>query len=106
VVVALKHTKLFASTVIALLFMTAVFIFAPKLGPFSSVRASNTVPQTDLEYANGTLTPNNAPFKVWYSWVNTSGTQIIYYAAYTTPYYPYPVPIANIIGQHLKIGLP
>jgi len=104
VVVALNRKKLFASTVIALLLMAMVFALSPKSGSFNIVSASSILPQADLEYANGTLASNNAPFKVWYNWVNVSGTQVIYYAAYTTPDYPYPVPIANIIGQHFSLA--
>ena len=104
VVVALKRTQLFASTVIALLLMATVFALSPKSGPFNIVSASSILPVANLEYANGTIAPENAPFKVWYNWVNVSGTQVIYYAAYTTPDYPYPVPIANIIGQHFTLA--
>jgi hypothetical protein len=66
--------------------------------------ASSILTQADLEYANGTLVSDYAPFKVWYDWINVSGTQVIYYAAYTTPDYPFPVPIANIIGQHFSLA--
>ena len=98
-----KRTQLFASTAIALLLTMTVFSLYPQTCPFNLVSASSIIPQADLEYANGTLTSNNAPFKVWYSWVNVSNTQVIYYAAYTTPDYPFPVPIANIIGQHFSL---
>ena len=84
--------------------MATVFAFSPQSGPFNIVNASSILPQADLEYTNGTLASNNVPFKVWYNWVNVSGTQVIYYAAYTTPDYPYPVPIANIIGQHFSLA--
>jgi hypothetical protein len=100
---ALNRTGLFASTVIALLLMVMVFSFSFKVGSFCAVRASSILPQVDLEYINGTLVPDYAPFKVWYDWVNVSDTQVVYYAAYTTPDYPYPVPIANIIGQHFRL---
>lgn len=33
-----------------------------------------------------------------------SGTQIINYAIYTTPDYPFPVPISSLIGQHLRLA--
>ncbi|MBE3115742.1 hypothetical protein IMZ68_00915, partial [Candidatus Bathyarchaeota archaeon] len=99
-----KHTQLFASTAIALLLTAMLFALCPQSGPFNLASASSTIPQADLEYANGTLTSGNAPFKVWYNWVNVSNTQVIYYAAYTTPDYPFPVPIANIIGQHFTLA--
>ena len=62
---------------IALLIMAAVFAFFPKSGPFNPVAVSNSLLQTDLEYADGTITPENSPLKVWYAWVNVSGTQVI-----------------------------
>ncbi len=96
--------QLFASIVMALLLMATVFTLSPMSGPFNLVSASSIIPQADLEYANGTLASNNAPFKVWYNWINVSNTQVIYYAAYTTPDYPYPVPIANIVGQHFTLA--
>ena len=96
--------QLFASTVMALLLMATVFTFSPMSGPFNLVSASSIIPQADLEYANGTLASNNTPFKVWYNWINVSNTQVIYYVAYTTPDYPYPVPIANIVGQHFTLA--
>ena len=99
----MNRAGLFASTVVALLLMTMVFSFSFKVGSICTVRASSILPQAGLEYVNGTLVPNYAPFKVWYDWVNVSDTQVVYYAAYTTPDYPYPVPIANIIGQHFRL---
>ena len=99
-----KHTHLFVLIVIALLLTATVFALSPISGPFNLASASNIIPQADLEYANGTLVPGNAPFKVWFNWVNVSNTQVIYYAAYTTPDYPFPVPIANIIGQHFSLA--
>ena len=95
--------QLFALTAIALLLSAMVLTLSPASGQLNLVSESITIPQTDQEYANGTLAPNNAPFKVWYNWINTSNTQILYYAAYTTPDYTFPVPIANIIGQHFSL---
>lgn len=94
-------TQLFALTTIALLLSAIVLALSSAAsGQFNPVNASSTIPLSDQEYANGTLVSNNAPFKVWYMWVNVSNTQVLYYAAYTTPDYPFPVPIANIVGQH------
>ena len=98
-----KLTQLFASTAIALLLTVMIFALFPQSESFNLASASTIVPQADMEYSNGTLSSNNAPFKVWYTWVNVSNTQVLYYAAYTTPDYPFPVPIANIIGQHFSL---
>jgi hypothetical protein len=97
----LKH--MFAPTIVALLLTATFLVISPASGQFNLASASSIMPQADQEYANGTLASNNAPFKVWFNWVNVSNTQVIYYAAYTTPDYPFPVPIANIIGQHFSL---
>lgn len=89
-----------APAIVALLLTATFLVISPASGQFNPVNASSTIPLPDREYANGTLASNNAPFKVWYDWVNVSNTQVLYYAAYTTPDYPFPVPIANIVGQH------
>jgi hypothetical protein len=96
-------TQLFALTAIALLLSAMVLALSPASGQLNLSSAPSTIPLADQEYANGTLASNNAPFKVWYTWVNVSNTQVLYYAAYTTPDYPFPVPIANIIGQHFSL---
>lgn len=96
-------TQLFALTAIALLLTAMVLALSPASGQLKLSSAPSTIPLADQEYANGTLASNNAPFKVWYNWVNVSNTQVLYYAAYTTPDYPFPVPIANIIGQHFSL---
>jgi hypothetical protein len=97
----LKH--MFAPTIVALLLTATFLVISPASGQSNLVSASSIIPQADQEYANGTLTSGNAPFKVGYTWINVSNTQVIYYAAYTTPDYPFPVPIANIIGQHFTL---
>lgn len=83
------------------LLLTATLITFSQTSNAQLDKNSTSLPQTSLEYVSGTLNAENLPLKVWYSWVNVSGTQIIYYALYTTSDYPFPVPIANVIGQHL-----
>lgn len=95
--------RMFTSAIVVLLVTTNFLVIFPSSGQFNVINASSIIPLADQEYANGTLTSNNAPFKVWYNWVNASNTQVLYYAAYTTPDYPFPVPIANIIGQHFSL---
>jgi len=46
------------------------------------------------EFGNGTIVSPKSSLKIWYDWVNVSGTQIINYAMYTDPNYPYPGPVA------------
>ena len=67
------------------------------------VNAISTLPVEGMEYADGSITPENSPLLVWYNWINVSGTQVVYYAIYTTPNYTYPVPIANLVGQHFRM---
>ncbi len=65
--------------------------------------AISTLPVEDIEYADGSITPQNSPLLIWYNWINVSGTQVLYYAIYTSPNYTYPVPIANLVGQHFRL---
>ncbi len=95
----MKTNQFYALTVAILLLAAALVTFTPKASAQSTQENPN-LPQTSLEYADGTLALGDSPLKVWYDWINVSGTQIIYYALYTTPDYPYPVPIANVVGQH------
>ena len=67
------------------------------------VNAITTLPVDGTEYASGTVIPENSPLPIWYNWIDTSGTQVLYYAIYTTPNYSYPVPIANLVGQHFRL---
>lgn len=64
---------------------------------------ATTLPNTNAEYANGTLTQPYS-LNVWYDWVNVSDTQVIAYAMYAPQDTPYPGPIANIVGQHLCLA--
>jgi hypothetical protein len=66
-------------------------------------QAISTLPVDGMEYTNGTVIPENSPLLIWYDWISVSGTQVINYAIYTTPEYNYPVPIANLVGQHFRM---
>ena len=69
-----------------------------------SAQSSPNFPFVNEEFGNGTIVSPNSPLKIWYDWVNVSGTQIINYAMYTDPNYPYPGPVVNLVGQHLKLA--
>jgi hypothetical protein len=71
---------------------------------FRFADASSALPFVSAEYANGTIVPAHSLQKVWYDWVNVSGTQVVNYAMYTTPDWNYSVPIANLVGQHLRLA--
>jgi hypothetical protein len=51
------------------------------------------------EYANGTIPTSIG--SIWYSWINTSGTQVIYYSLFSDVVNS---PIINFVGQHFEIG--
>ena len=98
-----QFTKIFASLFIGVLIASACFAEFPRSFLFGPVKASPALPFTSTEYSDGTITPTNSPLEIWYTWVNVSGTQVINYALYTAPNYPYPVPISSLIGQHLQL---
>jgi hypothetical protein len=94
----------FVSMIIAVLLVALIFTAFPQSGTFNYARAESTLPPDNTEYANGTIAFENSPLNIWYDWVNTSNTQIINYVAYTNSDYPYPVPIANFVGQHFQLA--
>ena len=90
---------------IAALLVTSCFAVAPE--PPSMIglaEAPSTLPVNGVEYTNGTVVPENSPLLIWYDWVSVSGTQVINFAIYTTPGYGYPVPVANLLGQHFLMA--
>jgi hypothetical protein len=89
---------------IAVLFASLCFTAFPQTSKINLANAVSTLPVDGMEYADGSITPENSPLLIWYNWVDVSGTQVIYYAIYTTPDYNYPVPIANLVGQHFRLA--
>jgi len=89
---------------IGALLLASCFAVIPQPAIICSVEAALTLPVNSVEYANGTIVPEHSPLLIWYDWVNVSGTQVINYAIYTTPEYNYPVPIANLLGQHFRMA--
>jgi hypothetical protein len=92
------------SAIVAVLLAALCFTAFPQSGTFNFASASSTLPVDNAEYANGTIALENSPLLVWFDWVNVSGTQVINYVWYTNSDYPYPVPIANLVGQHLFLA--
>jgi hypothetical protein len=88
---------------IAVLFASLCFTAFPQTSKINLAKAVSTLPVDSMEYADGSINPENSPLLIWYNWVNVSGTQVIDYAIYTTPDYNYPVPIANLVGQHFRL---
>jgi hypothetical protein len=58
---------------------------------------SGTSINTNSEYESGMIPSQNV--KYWYVWVNTRGTQLIYYAMLSDIYNP---PIMSFLGQHFQ----
>lgn len=101
----MKHVSVFSSSIVVAVLLVSLFLVALAQSAQSSLAsASSPFSFVDKEYDSGTIVPPNSPLKVWYDWVNVSGTQVINYAMYTTPDYNYSVPIANIVGQHLRLA--
>jgi hypothetical protein len=98
-----REFRFSVSTLIVILVTALCFTAFPQSAFFSSVKASSSLPVDGMEYANGTIIPENSPLLIWYDWVDVYGTQVINYAIYTTPDYSYPVPIANLVGQHFLL---
>jgi hypothetical protein len=69
-----------------------------------SAQSSPNFPFVNEEFGNGTIVSPNSPLKIWYDWVNVSGTQVINYAMYVGPDFSYPGPVVNLVGQHLKLA--
>jgi hypothetical protein len=104
-VVLVRCTARFSvSVVVAVLLLALCFTAFSQSAMPNFARASSALPFDNVEYANGTIIPAHSDLNIWYDWVNVSGTQVINYALYTTPDYPYPVPIANLLGQHFHLA--
>jgi len=89
---------------IAALLVTSCFVVVPKPPIIGLAEASTTLPVNDVEYTSGTVVPEDSPLLIWYDWVSVSSTQVINFAIYTTPDYGYPVPVANLLGQHFLMA--
>ena len=84
-----------------ILFFQFAFVFQTDA---VSAQSSPNFPFVNEEFGNGTIVMPKSALKIWYDWVNVSGTQIINYAMYTDPNFPYPGPVANLVGQYLKLA--
>jgi hypothetical protein len=95
--------KLFTLVMLGVLFVALCFTMFPQFSVFYPATASSTLPVDDAESANGTIAVPNSYCLIWYDWVNVSGTQVMNYVLYTNSDYPYPTPIANLVGQHFQL---
>ncbi|UCH32239.1 MAG: hypothetical protein JSV05_02305 [Candidatus Bathyarchaeota archaeon] len=62
--------------------------------------SSQTNIDTTAEYSNGSIPSPPTGVWIWYTWINTSETQIISYALFSDTYNS---PIMSFLGQHFQI---
>lgn len=98
-----KIKKLFTLVTLGVLFVALCFTAFPRFPMFDLATASSILPVNDAEYANGTIAIPDSPCLIWYDWINVSSTQVINYVLYTNSDYPYPTPVANLVGQHFQL---
>ena len=96
--------KLFTLVTLGVLFVALCFTAFPRFPMFNLASASSILPVYGAEYANGTIAISDSPCLIWYDWINVSSTQVINYVLYTNSDYPYPTPIANLVGQHFQLS--
>jgi hypothetical protein len=96
--------KLFTLASLGVLFVALCFAAFPRFPMFNLASASSILPVYGAEYANGTIAIPDSPCLIWYDWINVSSTQVINYVLYTNSDYPYPTPIANLVGQHFQLS--
>lgn len=70
-----------------------------QYAPLAIVRGSQEVEDidTNLEYSNGSISSPHPELSLWYTWINTSDTQIIYLAYQSQILNP---PVITFLGQH------
>jgi hypothetical protein len=75
--------------------LTVSFIWPSRVvaADFSSEETVNT----SVEYSNGTIASSINGLDIWYVWINTSYTQVIYMAFVSNVY---PPPVLTFFGQH------
>jgi hypothetical protein len=88
-------------SLLLILFFQFAFVFQTDV---VSAQSPPNFPFVNEEFGNGTIVSPKSALKIWYDWVNVSGTQVINYAMYTDPHNPYPGPVANLVGQYLMLA--
>jgi len=92
-------------TVIALGLLLSALISACFVLASSTVVATDTFPgniiDTSAEYSNATVGSPIDGLSIWYVWINTGYTQVIYLAYVSNRY---PPPVLTFFGQHFMTG--
>jgi len=78
---------------------TSILCSSPRALAVES-SAGDTI-DTGAEYSNGTIGSQIDGLAVWYVWINTNDTQVIYLAYVSTKY---PPPVLTFFGQHYTTG--
>jgi hypothetical protein len=93
-----------ASAFLAGILVASVMLAVSVLSDSATVRgqvASSQGPfDTSAEYANGSIPTPPTGVWMWYTWVNTSETQVICYALFSDTHNS---PIVNFVGQHFAV---
>lgn len=79
--------------------LSSVMLFSTQTTLCTEASASQLTIDTNSEYANGSI-PISPVVDIWYTWVNVSDTQIIYYALFSKEVNS---PIINFLGQHFQV---
>lgn len=98
----MKHVSFFSVTLALLTIILLACVFAfPVNVTFQAAAVSPDLPiDTNAEYANGSI--SLPPYgHIWYTWINTSTTQVISYALFSDQVNS---PILNLLGQHFQLS--
>jgi hypothetical protein len=96
--VNLVNKKILATMALTLLIMTTVSqVFLSQTSVSTVHGSSEGSIDTNAEYSNGTLGTPYPGISLWYSWINTSGSQVIFLAYQSYGYSP---PVITFLGQH------
>jgi hypothetical protein len=92
--------NIFVSVVIGLLLATLVSgrIWQSPL-MMTSGFMDQAVIDTSTQYSNGSISSPHQDLALWYTWINTNSTQIIYLAYHSYIYNP---PVVTFLGQHYQ----
>jgi hypothetical protein len=80
-------------------FSCAGLRFSPHVSAIES--STEETVNTGVEYSNGTIGSPIDGLAIWYVWINTNNTQVIYLAYVSTRY---PPPVMTFFGQHYAAG--
>ena len=92
-----RHRRgiLSASCIIALIAASAIFCFSTFPGIKSALGESSI--DVNSEYSSGTIGDPYEDLALWYAWVNSNGTQVVYLAYQSYLHRP---PVTAFLGQH------